>query len=48
LSVNTTSGIITMYYWPSGMQVNDEHIDLHCASSWSLTRIIRRCTARKI
>ena len=46
LRVNTTSGIITLCYWPSGMQVKMElqfHLGLH--TGWPLTQsdYTRRC-----
>jgi len=31
--MNTTSGIITLCYWPSGMKVKMEHLDLHTGRS---------------
>jgi len=31
--MNTTCDIITLCYWPSGMQVEMEHLDLHTGRS---------------
>jgi len=41
--MNTTTGIVNLYYWPSGMQVKMVHLDLHTGRQLTHSDYTRSC-----